>query len=122
VDLVLKARGLRITDPVRRVAEHKFRKIERLLPEVTRVEVELIEEPSPRVNGGHRVEVACASPHHTYRAHAGGRDFEAALDEVVQRLEHQIAHHRGKLHDRWTGRTNRLQSARTSSEVADGSN
>ncbi|HJP66244.1 MAG TPA: ribosome-associated translation inhibitor RaiA [Actinomycetota bacterium] len=122
MDLVLKARGVEITDGVRRAAEHKLRKIERLLPEVTRIEVELVGEPSPRVNGGHRVEVACQSPHRTFRAEAGGRDVEAAIDEVVERLEHQIARHRGKLHDRWTGRVNRLQSGRTSSGAADGSN
>jgi putative sigma-54 modulation protein len=122
VDLVLKARGVRITDQLRRIAEHKLRKIERLLPDITRLEVELIEERSPRVGGGHRVEVACETPHHTYRAHGNGRDVDAAIDGVVDRLEHQIVRHRGKLHDRWTGRTNRLQSARTSSEAADDSN
>ena len=44
MDLVLKARGVRITDQVRRVTEQKLTKLERLEPRVSRVEVELIEE------------------------------------------------------------------------------
>lgn len=120
MELVLKARGARLTEQVRRTAEHKLGKIARLLPEATRVEVEVVEQQA-RVDGGRRVEVACATPRKTYRAHGNGRDVEAAIDQVVERLEHQIAHYRGKLHDRWTGRTNRLQSPGTSPEAAGGS-
>jgi ribosomal subunit interface protein len=122
VDLVLKARGARITEQVRRTAEHKLGKIARLVPDAIRLEVEVVEETNPRIDGGRRVEVACATPRKTYRAHGSGRDVDAAIDQVVERLERQISHYRGKLHDRWTGRTNRLQSPGTSPEVAGGSN
>jgi ribosomal subunit interface protein len=121
VELVLKARGLRITDPLRRSAEHKLSKIGRLAPDASRLEVELIEEPNPRIRGGHRVEVACATPRRTFRAEGTGPDIEVALDQVVDHLETQLTRHRGKLHDRWTGRTNRLQSPRTSPDVSRGS-
>jgi putative sigma-54 modulation protein len=121
VDLVLKARGARITDQVRRAVEHKLGKIARLAPEAIRVEVEVVEHPSPRIDGGRRVEVACATPRRTYRAIGSGRDVEAAMDQVVERLERQISRYHGKLHDRWTGRTDRLQSPRTSPEAAGGS-
>ena len=118
MELVLKARGARITEQVRRTAQHKLGKIARLLPEATRLEVEVVEEPNPRIDGGHRVEVACATARRTYRARGNGRDVDAAIDQVVERLEKQISRYRGKLHDRWTGRTNRLQSGRTSPEGA----
>jgi ribosomal subunit interface protein len=118
VELVLKARGLRITDPIRRSTEHKLSKIARLAPDARRLEVEFIEEPNARINGGHRVEVACDTPRRTYRAAGTGPDIEVALDQVVEHLETQLTRHRGKLHDRWTGRSNRLQSPRTSPEAA----
>ncbi len=118
MELVLKARGIRITDPLRRSAEHKLSKIGRLAPDARRLEVELIEEPNRRIQGGHRVEVACDTPRRTFRAAGTGPDIEVALDVVVEHLEAQLTRHRGKLHDRWTGRANRLQSPRTSPETA----
>jgi ribosomal subunit interface protein len=115
VELVLKARGLRITDQVRQVTEHKLAKIGRHEPKLARLEVELIEEHNPRLaDGSHRVEVVCEAGRRTYRAQGAGPDVESALDQVVDRLERQIATKRGKLRARWTRRANRLESAVTS--------
>ena len=78
VDVVLKGRGIRITDQMRRTIEHKIGKIERLDSRVSRVEVEVF-EAAPTVGGGTRTEeltlpgfrhdvcsaihpLACASP------------------------------------------------------------
>ena len=114
MDLVLKGRGVRITDQVRRTAEHKLAKIERLQPRVVRVEVELFEERNPRIDGHHRVEIAADTSRETFRAEGAGPELESALDQVIDRLERQISTRRGKLRDRWTRRRNRLQSPRTS--------
>jgi len=121
MDLVLKGRGIRVTDQVRRTIDHKLAKIERLEPRVLRAEVELMEEHNPRIQGSHRVEVSCDTARQTFRAEGAGPDFESALDQVVDRLERQIASHRGKARDRWTRRANRLQSPRTSPDEASSS-
>jgi len=116
MDLRLKGRGVRITDNVRRTAEHKLAKLERLDPRVVRVEVEIIGDLNPRIDGGHRVEVAFQSGRRTFRASGAGRDVESALDQVVERLERQLSKYRGKLRNRLFRRVNRLQSPRTSTE------
>jgi ribosomal subunit interface protein len=116
VDVIVKGRGARITDQVRRAAEHKLAKLSRLDPRMTRVEVEVIDEGNPRVDGGHRVEVACSSARTVFRARGAGPDIESALDQVVRRLERQITTHRGKLRDRRHGGPHRLESRRTSPE------
>ncbi len=116
MDLVLKGRGIRITDQVRRTAEHKLAKVERLDPKVIRCEVEVTLERNPRIGASHRVEVACDTARQTFRAGAVGADVESALDQVIDRLERQISTHRGRLRDRWLRRGNRLQSPRTSPE------
>src|SRR2546428_13416241 len=59
MDLVLKGRGMRITDQIRRTAEHKLAKISRLDPRVQRIEAAVIEERNPRIDGTHKVDVAC---------------------------------------------------------------
>ena len=70
MDLVMKGRGIRITDQVRRTAEHKLAKIGRLDPKVLRLEVELTLERNPRIGGSYRVEVACDTARQTFRAGA----------------------------------------------------
>ena len=100
MDLILKGRGVRITDQIRKVAEHKLSKIERIDPRVRRVEVEIIGEHNPRIDGSHRVEVTCDSARHVFRAHGAGRDVNTALDQVVDRLERQMASRRGRLRNR----------------------
>jgi putative sigma-54 modulation protein len=100
MDLVLKGRGVRITDQIWKTAEHKTAKIGRLEPRVQRVVIELIQEHNPRINGSHRVEVAADTARHVFRATGSGRDVETALDQVVERLERQITRYRGKLRDR----------------------
>ena len=100
MDVIIKGRGLRITDQIRRTAEHKLGKLARIDPRVTRLEVEVTKEPNPRIDGGHRVEITCSTPRRVFRAHAGAQDFASALDQVIRRLERQLTSYRGKLRDR----------------------
>ncbi len=100
MDLVLRGRGVRITDQMRGKIEHKLSKVGRLDPRVQRLEVEIIEEKNPRINGNHRVEVAADTPRRVFRAQGSGHDVESALDEVVERLERQITSYWGRLRDR----------------------
>jgi len=100
MDLVLKGRGVRITARVRASAEHKLAKIGRVDPRVTRLEVEVTRETNPRITESHRVEVACSTARHVFRASAGGSDVDSALDKVIDRLESQLASYRSKLRRR----------------------
>jgi ribosomal subunit interface protein len=100
LDLVLKGRGIRITDQIRKVAEHKLNKLGRIDPRVTRLKVEVIGERNPRIDGSHRVEVTCDTPRHVFRAQGSGHDVDSALDQVSSKLERQFSSYRGKLRDR----------------------
>jgi ribosomal subunit interface protein len=100
MDVVLKGRGVRITEQMRKRAEGKLAKIGRIDPRVSRLEVEITLEHNPRIDGSHRVEVACARGRRVFRAHAAGQDVEGALDQVIRRLERQLASYRDKLKDR----------------------
>jgi ribosomal subunit interface protein len=117
MDLILKGRGMHVTDQIRQVAEHKLAKLERLDRHVRRVEVEVTLEHNPRMgDGSHRVAVAFDVGRRTLRAEGAGHDVDSALDQVVERLERQLSTYRGKLRARLMGRRNRLQSRRTSPE------
>jgi ribosomal subunit interface protein len=97
VDLVLKGRGVQITDRVREMVEHGAAKLEGpRRPGITRLEVEITEEPSPRIAGGHHVELTCVTTRPTFRAEASGASIKAALETAIDRIDRQILTYRGK--------------------------
>jgi ribosomal subunit interface protein len=110
LDLVLKGRGVRITDQMRRRAQGKLAKIQRIDPRVTWVEVEVILEHNPRIDGNHRIEVACSSGRRVVRAQGAGRDLESALDQVVERLERRLSGYRERQKARRHAGTHGLES------------
>jgi ribosomal subunit interface protein len=110
MDLVLKGRGVQITDPLRSVVEHKVAKLGRLHPDATRAEVELISERNPRLDGATRVEGALHIPRKVFRAKAENRDVGEALDELVAKLERQVSEHRSRILSRRTAPRNRVES------------
>ena len=114
MDLVLKGRGVRITDQLRELTQHKLVKLERLEPRAVRVEVEIISEDFPTHDGTKTVDAALLVPRHTFRAHANGAKVEDALDLIVARLERQLRDRRGRIRRRILAgaRLARLRSAR----------
>ncbi len=97
LDLVLKGRGVQISDRVREMVEHGAAKLEGpRRPGITRLEVEITEEPSPRIAGGHHVELTCVTTRPTFRAQASGASIKAALEAAIDRIDRQILTYRGK--------------------------
>jgi ribosomal subunit interface protein len=117
VDLMLKARGARITERLREVAEHKLARLERMEPRLTRLQIEIISEKNPRQGGAHRVEAVADTPRRTFRAHADARDVDAALDLVAEKLERQIRDHHEKLRARRFLGAGRVKSARAARQT-----
>jgi ribosomal subunit interface protein len=111
MDLVLKGRGVKITDRVREAVEHKLTRLERMEPKVTRLEVEVISEKNPRQGGAHRVEAAFDSPRKTYRASADAKDVESALDAIADKLERQIRDNHKKKRTKLIAGASRVKSA-----------
>ena len=112
MDLVVKGRNGRVPDELKRIVEHKLGKLERIDPRVVRVVVEVREERNPRVNQRERVKVTCRTSRRTFRASGRGDDAEAALDQVVARLDRQLTGYRGRVRARLLAGANRLKSAR----------
>jgi ribosomal subunit interface protein len=112
MDLVLKGRGLRITDQIREVTHHKLDKLSRMEPRAVRVEIEIISEDFPTQDGTKTIEAALEVPRHTFRAHAQGAKVEDALDLVAARLERQVRDRHGRLRQRIIAGASRLKSAR----------
>ena len=110
MDLVLKGRGVRITDHIREVTHHKLEKLSRLEPRAVRVEVEIVSEDFPTHDGTKSIDAALQVPRHTFRAHAEGAKVEDALDLVAARLERQVRDRHGRIRSRLMAGANQFKS------------
>ena len=116
MDLHLIGRGTRITDRLREVAEHKLARLERMDPQLTRLEIEVISEKNPRQGGARRVEAVADTPRKTFRARADAQEVEAALDLVAEKLERQIRDHHTKRRTKLIAGASRVKSAQVTPE------
>jgi ribosomal subunit interface protein len=113
MDLVVKARGDRVTGRTRGVLIRKIERLRRFDGQLERVEVEVIHETRGRIGGGHRVKASARSARRTFRASANGQDVEAAVDRVVDRLERQITEDRRRRRSRLLTWAARVKSRRS---------
>jgi ribosomal subunit interface protein len=96
MDLSFTGRGVRVTEDIRMTAERKLAPLERLEPRTMRIEVEVINEHHPRLDGLKRVEAALRIPRKTFRAEAEAEDVPTAIDRVKDKLERQLRDHHGR--------------------------
>ena len=111
MDVVVKGRGIEVTDQLRRVVEHKLGKITRLEPRAAWAEIEVSAVRGHRPDGIKSLEAVVQTPRRTYRASAEGPEIDVLVDQVMSRLERQVRDRHSRLRNRPSGRGDRLQSA-----------
>ena len=116
MEVVVKGRGVQVTEQLRRSVHRKLDRLARLEPKAVRVEVEVISERNPRMDGAKRIEATLETPRHTFRARAQASEVDLGLDQLAKRLERQVRDFREKRRNRMLDGANRLKSARTSPE------
>jgi putative sigma-54 modulation protein len=116
MELTVKGRGTRVTEQMRAKAAHKLGRLSRIDPRAEWVEVEIISEKNPRLNGTKRLEATLTLPRHVVRASASAQDLDAALDLLAEKLERQVRDYRDKRKKRLLPASNRLKSTRNGPE------
>src|SRR5438034_11463208 len=96
MDLSFTGRGVQLTDDIRLTAERKPAPLERIEPRTTSIDLKLINEHHPRLDGLKRVEAALQIPRKTFRAQAEADDVPTAIDRVKDKLERQLRDHHGR--------------------------
>ena len=96
MDITFTGRGVQVTDEIRGLAEQKLARLGRIEPRATRLDVEVINEHHPTLDGVKRVEASLRIPRKTFRAHAEAQDVPTAIDRVRAKLERQLRDHHGK--------------------------
>ncbi|HSH23205.1 MAG: ribosome-associated translation inhibitor RaiA [Actinomycetota bacterium] len=97
MDIAIQGRNVEVSEPLRGAVEEKLTRLLRFLDGMERAEVRFLEERNPRIADKEVCEVTMHGHGHVVRARAAAGDSFAAVDRVVDKLEHRIEKLKGKL-------------------------
>ncbi len=86
---IVKGKNIEVPDRVRRYAERKLGRLERLLDENSDAVVELANEQHRSAVDAHMADVTLVVHGQAIRSHAAGPTYQAAIDVVIDRVERQ---------------------------------
>src|SRR3954447_14173260 len=93
---IVKGKNVEVPDRVRDYAERKLHRLERLLDDRTDALVEFSNEQHRSASDAHIAEVTLVIDGTTLRSHAVGISYQAALDDVVDKVERQAVDYKSK--------------------------
>jgi putative sigma-54 modulation protein len=93
VRTIVKGKNIDVPDHVRRYAERKVARLERILDDRSDALVELSVERHRSASDSHIVEVTLVIDGRTLRTHAAGPTHREGVDEVVDKLERRAVDH-----------------------------
>ena len=93
---IVRGKNVDVPERVREYAEQKLRRLERMLDDRSDAVVELSNEQHRSAADAHIAEVTLMIDGQSIRSHASGPSYQAALDEVVDKVERQTVDHREK--------------------------
>jgi len=94
--LQVKAHSGTVSEPVRAYAEKRFAKLGRRLHEQTLVDVTLSRERNPSIKDDHSAEAVVHTKGPNIVARESATTYEAAIDQLLEKLERQVERYRDK--------------------------
>lgn len=104
MDISVSGRHTEVPDRVRKAASDKIGKLSKYLDGMDRADVVFDHQRNPRIAASEVCEVTLEGHGHHVRAKVSAQDQLAAVDLVVEKLEHQLTKLKRKLVDRNHGR------------------
>jgi putative sigma-54 modulation protein len=106
LDIAIRAKNVELNESLRATVEEKLARVTRHLDGMDRAEVHFFEEKNPRIADREVCEVTLFGHGHIVRAKSTAPDAFAAVDRVVDKLEHRMAKLKGRLVNRSHSRRN----------------
>lgn len=100
MEIIVRGKNVKVAPSVQETTREKLAKFERFNLKITRVEVDYSEIRNPRVHDKDLCEVTVHLKGHFVKAHAASTDQVAALDLVIDKVEHQLTRLKEKKVDR----------------------
>ena len=96
MQLQIKGKNLDVSESIRSYAERKLAKLDRMVHDDARIEIELAVERNPSVADNQVAEATVWLKGHTLRARETSRDMKASIDELAEKLLRQVREERDK--------------------------
>jgi putative sigma-54 modulation protein len=96
VRTIVKGKNIDVPERVRRYAEKRFQRLDRVLDDRSDATIELAVEHHRSTEDSHIVDVSLVIDGRTLRGHAAAQSHEAGIDAVVDRLERRTVDHKAK--------------------------
>jgi ribosome hibernation promoting factor len=96
MQLQVKGRNVEISEQIRSYAEEKLGKLDKLVKDPTRIELELLVEKNPSISDNHVAEATVWTKGPVLRARESSADMKASIDQLVEKLERQVKRYRDK--------------------------
>ena len=96
MQLIIKGRNMEVNDRLKEYVEKKLGKMDRYLPDIQEIRVELAEEKSRKSSEREVIQVTMRSNGTLLRAEERNADIYSAIDAVADKLHGQIARYKGK--------------------------
>ena len=103
MQVILKGKNIEITDWLREYVDKKLNRLDRYLPEIQEVRIELSVQKTRSSQDRQVAQITVRSNGVILRAEERTDDVFAAIDAVVDKMHRQIARYKGKRIDRWQG-------------------
>ena len=100
MEISFRGKNIKVDPSVQELTREKLAKFERFNLKITRIEVDFSEIRNPRVHDKELCEVTVHLKGHFVKAHAASTDQVAALDLVIDKVEHQLTRLKEKKVDR----------------------
>ena len=117
---IVKGKNLEVPDAVRQYAERKMRRLERFLDDRTEAILEISIEHHRSTDASRIAEVTLVIDGQALRGRADAVTYEAAIDEVVDKVERRAVDHREKPRNRARGPEEKGILSRIADGTADG--
>ncbi len=95
-----KGRNVTVTDEMRTHVRRRLEKVSKQVSELARLEIEIFQEPNPRVSDREVAEGTLYLKGVTLRAKDSSHDMLHSLNLIVDELARQVKRHRDKLRHR----------------------
>jgi putative sigma-54 modulation protein len=120
VRTIVKGKNLEVPDAVRQYAERKMRRLERFLDDRTDAILEISVEHHKSTDDSRIAEVTLVIDGQPLRGRADAVTYEAAIDEVVDKVERRAVDHREKPRVRARGPEEKEILSKIADGTADG--
>jgi putative sigma-54 modulation protein len=108
MDIQIRGKNVHVSEALKRATQEKLARIDRFADGHGRIEVDYFELRNRRIHDNQVCEVLVHLKGHLLKAHAASTDLHAALDLVVDKVEHQAKKLKDRRVERWHPRRSRL--------------